>query len=138
MEDYPLSKKASDVIKSKTGKLLDDINIESVMKELINSEDIKISKEVLALQGKIAENNGRPQMKDNFLRASELIDVPDELILKIYNMLRPNRSTKKELVAMALKLKNEYNAESCSHFILEAVRIYEKRGILIPEGVKKI
>ncbi len=40
-------------------------------------------------------------MDANFQRASELVNVPDDVILDMYNKLRPNRSTKKELILMA-------------------------------------
>ncbi len=37
----------------------------------------------------------------NFERAAELTAVPDDRILEIYNALRPYRSTKEELLAIA-------------------------------------
>jgi propanediol dehydratase small subunit len=70
-------------------------------------------------------------MARNFERAAELVDVPDEVILKMYNMLRPNRSTKAELLAMADELSKKYNAKTCAKLVLEAAEVYEKRGILL-------
>ena len=69
-------------------------------------------------------------MKRNFQRAAELVDVPDDVILKMYDMLRPNRSTKLELVRMAEELLEKYQAKNCAKLVMEAVQIYEKRGIL--------
>lgn len=123
----------SDTIKSKTGKLLEEITIENVLNGSLTSEDVTISAETLLKQGAIAEKHGRPQLKKNFQRAAELVNVPDEFILKVYEMLRPNRSTKKELLSTALILKNQYGAEECAKFILNAVKVYEKRGILRAE-----
>lgn len=117
-------------IKSKTGKSLDEINIDNILNGSITSEDIKISKDTLHRQSKIAKEAGRTQLGDGFERASELIEIPDELLLEIYNMLRPNRSTKQELLAIASELKNKYNAVECAKLVFEAVDIYEKRGIL--------
>lgn len=119
-------------MKSKTGKSLDEINMQNVMQGNITSEDIKISSETLLRQGEIAHEHGRPQIKRNFERAAELTNVPDELVLKIYEMLRPNRSTKDELLNVAYMLESKYNALKCSAFIKEAVKVYEKRGILKP------
>ena len=66
----------------------------------------------------------------NFERAAELVDVPDEVILKMYDKLRPNRSTKLELVMMAQELLEKYNAKNCAKLVMEAAEVYEKRGIL--------
>lgn len=48
----------------------------------------------------------------NFERAAELTAVPDDRILEIYNALRPYRSTKDELMAIADDLENRYQAKS--------------------------
>lgn len=118
-------------IYSKTGKSLDDININSIMNSQITAEDIKISKDVLEYQGDIARNSDRVQLGENFDRASELVDVPDETIFEIYNKLRPKRATKQELIDLAQMLETKYKAHKCAKLILEAAEIYEKRNILI-------
>ena len=70
-------------------------------------------------------------MDANFQRAAELVNVPDDIILDMYNKLRPNRSTKKELILMAQELLQKYSAPHCAKLVLEAAEIYEKRGILL-------
>ena len=70
-------------------------------------------------------------MEKNFERAAELVDVPDDVILKMYDKLRPNRSTKLELVLMAQELLEKYNAKNCARLVMEAAEVYEKRGILL-------
>lgn len=130
---YPLSQNMNpEEIKSKTGKSLKDINIENILNGNVNSEDIKISKETLMLQGEIAEKAGRPQLKQNFVRAAELINIPDKLLLEIYDKLRPNRSTKAELLDIAKELVEKYDAAACSKLVLESAEVYERRGILRP------
>ncbi len=42
----------------------------------------------------------------NFRRAAELIAIPDERILAIYNALRPFRSSQAELLAIADELEH--------------------------------
>ena len=130
MYKYPLSQNLpQEQIKSKTGKSIKDITVENILSGSIKADDIKISKETLLLQGDIAESSGRPQMKNNFVRASELVDVPDEVLLNIYDKLRPNRSTKEELLSIAEELCRNYGAGNCSKLILEAAEVYEKRGL---------
>ena len=128
---YPFGEYEKDVIRSKTGKKLSEITLEEIKRGNVTSEDIKISKEMLYNQGMVAKENDNPELAKNFERASELVDVPDELILKMYNQLRPNRSTKLELVLIAKELMEKYNATNCAKLVLEAAEIYEKRGILL-------
>lgn len=131
MTKYPLSSNMPpERIHSKTGKSLRDITIENIMEGNISSEDIKISKDVLLLQGEVAAQAGREKLKDNFTRASELIEIPDKELLHIYDKLRPNRATKEELLELAHRLTRVYGANSCAKLVLDAASVYEKRGIL--------
>ena len=127
---YPLGEYEKDRITSKTGKKLTDITLDEVMKDHVSSDDIKISKEMLKAQGQVAKEVGNDPMEKNFERAAELVDVPDDVILKMYDKLRPNRSTKLELVMMAQELLEKYNARNCAKLVMEAAEVYEKRGIL--------
>lgn len=126
MIKYPLSQNT----KSKTGKTLNEISIENILSGNISSEDIKISKETLLIQGNIAEQEGRKELKNNFVRASELVDIPDNELLRIYDKLRPNRATKEELMNIAKELISKYNAKLCANLIYETIEVYDKRGLL--------
>lgn len=128
---YPLGQYEREFIQSKTGKKLEEITLDEVLKGHISSDDIKISKETLKAQGQVAAENGNFPMEKNFERAAELTEVPDEVILKMYDKLRPNRSTKLELVMMAQELIETYGAKHCARLVMEAAEIYEKRGILL-------
>ena len=128
---YPLGEHERDNIRSKTGKKLSEITLDEVMKGHVSPEDIKVSKETLKAQGQVAAAADSPPMEKNFERAAELINVPDDVILKMYDKLRPNRSTKLELVQMAKELLDTYHAPHCAKLVLEAMEIYEKRGILL-------
>ena len=87
---YPLGEYEKDKITSKTGKKLTDITLDEILKDHIGPDDIKISKEMLRAQGQVAKEAGNDPMEKNFERASELVDVPDDVILKMYDKLRPN------------------------------------------------
>ena len=134
MGSYPLGKNEADTITSRTGKHLSELTLDEVLKGHVTAEDIKISPETLRRQGEVAMEADNPQMAANFERAAELTAVPDEIILKMYDKLRPNRSTKAELMQMAETLLVEYKAPHCAKLVLEACEIYEKRGILKKQG----
>ncbi|MCR8744838.1 diol dehydratase small subunit [Romboutsia lituseburensis] len=126
-KEYPLATKIPESISTPTGKKLNDITLESVMLGQIKPEDIRISKETLEMQAQIAEEMKRDAIARNFRRAGELISVPDERILEIYNALRPFRSTKEELLKIADELEEKYDAKINAEFVREAACVYETR-----------
>ena len=131
MSNYPLGKNEADTITSRTGKKLSQITLEEVKRGNVNADDIKISSEMLKRQGQVAAEADNPQMQANFERAAELVNVPDDVILNMYNMLRPNRSTKRQILVLAQELLETYKAPHCAKLVLEAAEIYEKRGFLL-------
>ncbi len=130
MELYPLKELHPDFIRSRSGKHLDEITLENITSGKIDATDIKISREVLILQAEVARAHGRIQLAKNFVRSAELIDVPDDEILKIYNQLRPYRSDETDLKNIAKTLKETYNAPICAEFILETLEVYKLRDLL--------
>ena len=131
--DYPLGHKRPELLYSPTKKAYDDLTLERAIQGEINANDLRISPETLKMQAEIAESLNRTQLGSNFRRAAELIQISDARILEIYNALRPNRSTKEELIAIATELKEEYGAIENSKLVLEAADVYERRGILRQE-----
>ncbi|MGO5313659.1 diol dehydratase small subunit [Bilifractor sp. LCP21S3_A7] len=130
---YPLGEHERDRITSRTGKKLDELSLDEVRKGHVAPDDIKISAEMLRAQGEVADQAGNAPMKKNFERAAELTNVPDDVILRMYTKLRPNRATKTELARMAEELLEKYQAPNCAKLVLEAAEVYEKRGILLPD-----
>jgi propanediol dehydratase small subunit len=128
--NYPLSEKMGKIIKAPTGKTLDEITIEGVMNGKITAEDVKIAPETLEMQAQVAESVGRDAFARNLRRAAELIAVPDARVLEIYNALRPYRSTKAELLAIADELETKYCCKINSAFVREAAQLYDNRGRL--------
>src|SRR5699024_10640801 len=129
-KDYPLGTNRPDLVKTPTNKTLDDITLKGVMDGSVTPKDIRIAPETLELQAQVAESMGRRPLAQNFRRASELIAVPDERILEIYNALRPHRSSKQELLAIAEALETHYNATINGKFIRETAEVYENREML--------
>ena len=128
--DYPLASKRPELVKSPTNKTLNDITLEAVMNGKVTPQDVRIAPETLEMQAQVAESVGRYAFARNLRRAAELIAVPDERILEIYNALRPYRSTKQELIDIAEELDKKYNAKVNSAFVREAADVYEIRNRL--------
>lgn len=130
VEDYPIGDKRPELIKSASGKSLDELTLEGVIDGSLTAQDFRITKETLELQAQVAESAGRGFFAVNLRRAGELIPVPDARLLEIYNALRPYRSTKEELYAIGDELIDKYGATVSGNFVKEAADIYEKRGRL--------
>ncbi|MEC1722512.1 diol dehydratase small subunit [Schinkia azotoformans] len=132
-KDYPLGEKRPDLIKTPTNKKLADITLKGVLDGSVTAEDVRIAPETLMLQAQIADSMGRHPLAQNFRRAAELIAVPDARILEIYNALRPYRSTKEELEAIADELEKKYNAKMNADLVRQATEVYEQRDRLKKE-----
>jgi propanediol dehydratase small subunit len=128
--DYPLAEKSADRLKTPTGKKFGDVTLEAVMSGAVGPQDVRITPETLDMQAQVAEAIGRKNLAANFRRAAELIAVPDQRILEIYNALRPYHSTKQELLAIADELESKYNAKISAAHVREAAEVGEARGRL--------
>lgn len=129
-KDYPLSAKHPELVRSASGKRLEDVTLDKVLSGEISFDDVKISPETLEYQAQIAESAGRPRLAANMRRAAEMTRIPDERLLAMYDALRPYRSTKQELLNLAAELESKYSARVCSELVREAAQVYEKRGRL--------
>lgn len=127
--EYPLSDHP-DQVETPDGTTLSEITLEGIVSGEIDGEDIAISPETLEKQAQVADQNGRPQLAQNFRRAAELTAVPDERILEIYNALRPSGTEKEKLQSMADELEEEYDAQINAALVREAIDVYEERGLL--------
>ncbi|GAA1313053.1 glycerol dehydrogenase [Planotetraspora silvatica] len=128
--DYPLASHRPELIRTPTGKRLDEITMRAVLDGEVVAEDLRIAAETLRLQARIADSVGRPQLGQNFRRAAEMTALPDEEVLRIYNALRPGASTRQELAGIAEALERDHSATLCARLIREAAEVYERRGIL--------
>lgn len=127
---YPLGEKIPDKVKSASGAPLSDFSLNKVISGDLKAEDFRISSEVLIMQAEVAESVGREAFGRNLRRAAELTKVPDDEVLAVYNALRPYRSTKAELLAIADRLETQYGCKVNAGFIREAAAVYEARGRL--------
>jgi propanediol dehydratase small subunit len=128
--DYPLSEKRPELVRGPKGKRLKDLTIERLLAGEVDMEDLRITAEALGYQAQIAQAAGRPRLAENFTRAAELVDVPQEFILRVYELLRPGRAkSKSELLAAASTLRSSYGAKRLARFVEEAAEVYDRRGL---------
>lgn len=128
--DYPLAEKRPELVAGKRGKPLGAISLDAVAAGNVGIDDLAITGQALLQQGEIARDAGRPTLGQNFARAADLIDVPQETIMRIYELLRPGRAKGKEdLLAAARELRETYKAERMAAFVEEAADVYERRGL---------
>ena len=127
---YPVSEKAPEWAVSASGMPQEDLTLEAVMSGRVGAADIRISAKVLRLQAQIARAAGRDRLAANFKRAAELVDVPQDIILETYEMMRPGRlSDASRLAERAMMLRRDYGAHSIAALIEEAIAVYERRNL---------
>ena len=96
----------------------------------VTLEDLKITPAALHDQAEIARAAGRATLAENFERAAELAEVPQDVIMRIYELLRPGRArSKQELIDAAGMLRDGYKAIRIAAFVEEAADVYERRGL---------
>ncbi len=130
VEDYPLAEKRPEIVVGCRGKRLADLTLENVMSGAVTLDDLTITQRALNQQAEIANAASRPTLAANFMRAGEIVDVPQDVIMQTYELLRPGRArTKAELLAAADDLRDRYGATRMAAFIAEAADVYERRGL---------
>ena len=118
VQDYPLATRCPEHILTPTGKPLTDITLEKVLSGEVGPQDVRISRQTLEYQAQIAEQMQRHAVARNFRRAAELIAIPDERILAIYNAL---------LLAIADELEHTWHATVNAAFVRESAEVYQQR-----------
>lgn len=119
--------KHPDLIKTQTGRSIDEINMENILSGKVTDADARISSQTLIYHAEIQESFGNPQVGANFRRAAEMTRIEDDRILEIYNCLRPHVSTKEELLAIVEELETKYDAKVNAELVRDAVEVYEDR-----------
>lgn len=128
--DYPLAENRPDLLRTARGRGIDHLTLEAVESGDVTLEDLRITPAALRLQAEIAEAAGRPTLARNFERAAELVDIPQDVLLQVYELLRPGRAKDKaELLAAAARLRADYRATTMARFVEEAAAVYERRGL---------
>jgi propanediol dehydratase small subunit len=128
--DYPMAEVRPERVKGARGKSLDDITLDSVVAGDVAMDDLRITPDALLAQAEIARAAGRPTLAANFERASEMVKVPQDVLMETYELLRPGRAPDKaKLVSAARRLRDEFGAERLAAFLEEAADVYERRGL---------
>ena len=127
---YPLMDSAADELRAMSGRQLNTITDDEGVAERLTIDDLQISGDTLRAQATIAREGGYPQLAANLARAAELTVVPNAEVLRMYESLRPGRSSYAELIALAERLECEYNAPQNAAFVREAAEVYQLRGLL--------
>ncbi|HEY8144647.1 MAG TPA: diol dehydratase small subunit [Kofleriaceae bacterium] len=128
--DYPVAEKRPELVKGRGGKPLAAITLDAVVAGEVNLDDLRITPEALLRQAEIARDAGRATLAANFERAAELCDVPQDFIMRVYELLRPGRARDKApLLDAAKTLRETYGATRMAAFVEEAAAVYERRGL---------
>jgi propanediol dehydratase small subunit len=127
---YPVGEKQPDRVQTRNGRPLRDLTLDNLLAGSVAASDFGITVEGLRLQAAIAERAGRPNLAQNLRRGAELVEIPDKVLLDVYELLRPGRAqSADDLRAAANELRDTYDAKETASLLEEAALVYERRGI---------
>ena len=126
-ELYPLIDHATD-LHAMSGRLLSEVTLDAL--EDLSIADVQISPATLRTQAEIARQAGFRQLATNLARAAELTAVPNAELLRMYELLRPQRASHAELLALADELERSYEAVENARMVREAAEVYQGRGLM--------
>ena len=127
---YPIGEKQAEKVRSRSGRPLAEINLQGVLNGELDIDDIGISEDGLRAQAEIARVAGRETLARNFERAAELVSVPNDLLIEVYELLRPGRAADAIVLCdMVRRLRRDHDAERIAELIEEAAEVYERRGL---------
>lgn len=127
LEDQDIQRKESELD-------IDELTIENLRLGALAPKDVTIRKAQLEAQAAFAEQKGYVQLARNFRRAAELTNLPREVLMSVYEKLRPNRSSYGELLSASQELIARYDAPETGSYVREAAEVYRKRGLLRREA----
>ena len=127
---YPLMDSAADSLTAASGRKLNTVSLEAAAAGDVHADDLQISAATLRAQATLAEQAGYSALAQNLQRAAELTAVPNQELLRMYEIMRPGRSTYSELSQMADRLENEYHAPITATFVREAAEVYRSRNLV--------
>jgi propanediol dehydratase small subunit len=124
---YPLIDQA-DQLRAVSGRPLNEVTLDAL--EELSIADVQISPATLRAQAEIARQAGFRQLAVNLIRAAELAVVPNADLLRMYELLRPQRASHAELLALADELEQRYAAVENAEMVRQAADVYQARGLL--------
>jgi propanediol dehydratase small subunit len=122
---YPLMQSSAETLRAASGRPLADVTDG----QSLSMADLQISAETLRAQAQVARTAGYPRLAENLTRAAELTAVPNDEVLRMYNLLRPGRATHAELLVLADMLEGSYGAVECGRLVREAAAVYQTRQL---------
>jgi propanediol dehydratase small subunit len=126
---YPLMDSAGGELRAASGRPADEITLQALATGELTDDDLRITADALREQAAIAQQAGFPQLAANLRRAAELTVVPNDELLRMYEILRPGRSTCGQMLALADRLVGEFRANETAAFVREAAEVYRSRGL---------
>ena len=127
---YPVGEKHPDRVLTRNGRPLRDLTLDNLLAGHVAASDFGITADGVRLQAAIAERAGRPNLAQNLRRGAELVEIPDNVLLDVYELLRPGRAqSADDLRAAANQLRDTYGAKETASLLEEAALVYERRGI---------
>jgi propanediol dehydratase small subunit len=132
VSEYPLAETCPGEVRGPRGLNLDELTLDRVMAGDVTMEDFRITPASLQRQAEIARAAGRPTLAVNLERAAEMTVLSQDVIMQVYELLRPGRAKNKDhLLAVAKMLREAHGTPRLADFVEEAAEVYARRGLYV-------
>jgi propanediol dehydratase small subunit len=115
-------------VKAASGRPVDELTVDRVRDQQLSMDDIRIHPDTLNHQADLAARFGNDQLAASLRRAAEMTRLDDEELMRIYDALRPGRSSADELRTMAAGLAAR-QLPRCAQLVTEAAEVYHRCGL---------
>lgn len=126
---YPLLHYIAGGLRASSGRPIGEITLKALSESELSDADLRICAETLVAQAQISLEAGYPQLAANLRRAAELTAVPNDELMRMYEILRPGRATYEQMLNLAEWLEKQYQADETAAFVREAAEVYRIRGL---------
>ena len=125
-------------VTGKRGKALAEITLDAVLAGDVDDGGSSHHAAGAAGAGRVARDAGRPTLALNFERGAELVEVPQDLIMQVYELLRPGRAkSKEELLDAAATMRGTYKAERIARSSRRPPRPTRRAGSMLHVPVSR-
>ncbi|MFC5818153.1 diol dehydratase small subunit [Nonomuraea harbinensis] len=111
-----------------SGRPIDELTLERARSGELTLDDIRIHPDTLLHQAAQADRFGNSQLAESLRRGAEMAMLGDEELMRLYEALRPGRSTAAELREIADGLAAQ-GMPRCAELVSEAADVYARCGL---------
>ena len=117
---------------ARAARRFDEITLEGVMAGDVTMEDLASRRRRCSPRPRWPAPPAGRRWRPISSAAAEMVGVPQDVIMQVYELLRPGRAKgKDELMTAAESLRETHGTPRLADFVEEAAKVYSRRGLYV-------